>query len=92
MPAAKPRPDSEESAGSPARTPPRKHSDADAKKSPRGPEPESGGVVVALYEFAGGADDELPLAVGDRVEIYAEVEGWYTGCNAAGRYGLFPAS
>jgi hypothetical protein len=50
------------------------------------------GVVVALYDFAGGAEDELPLKVGDRVEIYAEVEGWYTGCNTEGRYGLFPAN
>lgn len=48
--------------------------------------------MVALYEFAGDAEDELPLRVGDRVEIYAEVEGWYTGCNAEGRYGLFPAN
>jgi hypothetical protein len=37
------------------------------------------GWVTALYDFAGDGDDELPVKTGDRVEVYAEVEGWYTG-------------
>jgi hypothetical protein len=48
------------------------------------------GFVSALYDFAGDGEDELPLAVGEEIEVYAEVEGWYTGTNAEGMYGLFP--
>lgn len=47
------------------------------------------GWVTALYDFAGDGDDELPVKIGDRVEIYAEVEGWYTGVKD-GKYGLLP--
>ncbi len=47
------------------------------------------GFVIALYDFAGDGDDELPVKAGDRVEVYAEVEGWYTGTKD-GRFGLVP--
>lgn len=48
------------------------------------------GRVTALYDFAGDGEDELPVKVGEEIEVYAEVEGWYTGTNAAGQYGLLP--
>jgi hypothetical protein len=47
------------------------------------------GWVIALYDFAGDGDDELPVKTGDKVEVYAEVEGWYTGVKD-GKYGLVP--
>ena len=43
-----------------------------------------------MYDFAGDGEDELPVKTGDVIEVYAEVEGWYTGTNAAGDYGLLP--
>ena len=50
------------------------------------------GTASALYDFPGEGDDELPVKVGDVIEVYAIVEGWYTGTNPAGDYGLAPIS
>lgn len=48
------------------------------------------GWATALYDFAGDGDDELPVKTGDRVEVYAEIEGWYSASGKDGRYGLCP--
>ncbi len=48
------------------------------------------GWATALYDFAGDGDDELPVKTGDRVEVYAEIEGWYSASGKDGKYGLCP--
>merc|ERR1711991_272779 len=50
------------------------------------------GTVEMLFPFEGDGEDELPLQQGEVVTVYAEVEGWYTGTNSEGSYGLFPAN
>jgi len=47
---------------------------------------------VALYDFAGDGDDELPLRIGERYQVYDEIEGWFTGTNKEGDYGMFPVN
>jgi hypothetical protein len=48
------------------------------------------GWATALYDFAGDGDDELPVKTGDRVEVYAEIEGWFSASGKDGKYGLCP--
>ncbi len=49
--------------------------------------------VRALYDFAGGAPDELPLRTGDVVAVTRVVSSdWWIGTNEDGESGLFPSS
>ena len=51
-----------------------------------------GHYVKALYDFAGGAADELSVRAGDIIEVKQEVsEDWYIG-ESSGRSGLFPVA
>lgn len=48
--------------------------------------------VKALYDFAGGAADELSVRAGDIIEVKQEVSAdWYIG-ESSGRSGLFPVA
>jgi hypothetical protein len=56
------------------------------------PAPSSTRYVKAKHDYAGGAHDELPLRVGQIVEIKQIVNGdWYIG-ESEGESGLFPSS
>lgn len=46
--------------------------------------------VKALYDFAGGADDELPIQAGEVIEVKKKVDDdWWVG-QCGSRTGLFP--
>lgn len=48
--------------------------------------------MLAKHDFAGGAADELPLSVGQVIEVKSEVnDDWYIG-ESDGLTGLFPSS
>ncbi|KZV66858.1 hypothetical protein PENSPDRAFT_654567 [Peniophora sp. CONT] len=52
--------------------------------------------VSALFDFVPENDDELPLEIGERIEVLEKDQfhndGWWTGRNASGRVGIFPAN
>ncbi|VDC01341.1 unnamed protein product [Peniophora sp. CBMAI 1063] len=52
--------------------------------------------VSALFKFVPENEDELPLEIGERVEVLEKDQfhndGWWTGRNASGRVGIFPAN
>ncbi|XP_067097097.1 CD2-associated protein isoform X2 [Osmerus mordax] len=46
-----------------------------------------------LFEYVPQNEDELELKVGDIVDVTEEVEeGWWSGCSARGKSGLFPSN
>lgn len=49
-------------------------------------------ICRAEFPFEGQEADELTLRVGDILTVYALVEDWYEGVNAAGQRGIFPAN
>jgi len=47
---------------------------------------------TAKFEFVASSADELTIRVGDVIVIDQEMSGWYSGTNAQGQSGLFPAN
>ncbi|BFZ57004.1 hypothetical protein PYCC9005_004054 [Savitreella phatthalungensis] len=50
--------------------------------------------VYAIFNFPGTNDEDLPLQIGDRIQVLQTddefSDGWWEGRNEAGRVGLFP--
>lgn len=64
--------------------------DAKTVDKPDGP---GDGCVIGrvLYEFGGDQAGDLPLIVGEYVQVYErDVSGWWRGCDVSGRLGVFP--
>jgi hypothetical protein len=50
-------------------------------------------VVKALYDYSPGDTSELGLAIGEEITVtHKDKSGWWTGTNAAGASGMFPAN
>ena len=50
-------------------------------------------VVKALYDYAPAEDGELAFAGGEEITVtHKDESGWWTGTNAAGASGVFPAN
>jgi len=47
---------------------------------------------TAKFEFVASSADELTIRVGDVIVIDQELSGWFSGTNAQGQSGLFPAN
>jgi len=47
---------------------------------------------TAKFEFVASSADELTIRVGDVIVIDQELSGWFSGTNASGQSGLFPAN
>ena len=45
-----------------------------------------------MFDFPGDEDDELTIRAGETVIIYSQIEGWCTGTNEAGDYGMVPGN
>lgn len=53
----------------------------------------AGEVVVAQWDYDKLEDNEISFKAGEEIKIVSKVdEGWWTGTNAAGETGMFPAN
>ena len=49
-------------------------------------------LAVVLYEFPGEAEGDLPLSVGDEVEVLEVIDSDWMRGRVEGKQGIFPAA